>query len=115
MPVGEPMNFDVKYFESHVTIEPVFDERLEVFKQICARHGFRAADLLMQKRKADTATRSSKDTFCTGRHKDYAVLMERMNAVASEATGAGFQVWRKKIEAVVFDERFSAGSSNETA
>jgi len=58
---------DVKYFEIHVTIEPVEGERLELFKTICFKHGFRVADLIMVKKRKITEERSDRDQFCTGR------------------------------------------------
>jgi len=61
---------DVLYYESHVTVEPVFDERLEKFKEICAPHTFKPAKLLMKKRSFDTPVRSEYDTFCTGKNKN---------------------------------------------
>jgi len=41
------------YFESHVTIVPVFDARIEQLKFLYEFHGFKVADLLIQKRQAD--------------------------------------------------------------
>jgi hypothetical protein len=93
------------YFEAHVTIEPVFEERLEQFKAICKRHGFRAAELLMKKRKEDTVERSKYDTFCTGRGKHYDDLLQRTLAVVSDAAEAGLSVWRYKIENTLIDVR----------
>lgn len=96
---------EVKYYECHITIEPVFDQGLEEFKSICASQNFRVADLLMMKSRSETAKRSNKDTFCTGHGKDYEELFQRMDCVVEEAQKSGFQVWRKKIEAILFDER----------
>lgn len=91
------------YFESHVTIEPVFDERLDQLRQVCERHRFRVADLLMKKRKADSATRSAFDTFCTGRGQDADELRQRMEDLVHELQTEGFQVWRFKLEAALVD------------
>ncbi len=54
------------YFECHITIEPVFEERLDQLKMICQFFNFKVADLLMQKRSSDTKKRSKNDTFITG-------------------------------------------------
>lgn len=59
----------------------------------------------MQRRAQDTPERSAKDTFCTARHKDYEPLCHLMRLVSQELQKAGFNVWRQKIEAVVYDER----------
>lgn len=39
------------YYESHITVEPVFDERLDRFSELCDGRGFRPAKLMMKKRK----------------------------------------------------------------
>jgi hypothetical protein len=96
---------DVKYYECHVTLEPVFGGRLESLKELAASHGFKPAKLLMQKRAESTPERSNKDTFCTGHSKSFDDIKERMNALTEALRNAGFAVWRRKIEAVVFDER----------
>jgi hypothetical protein len=93
------------YFEAHVTIEPVFGERLELFKTICRAHLFRPAELLMKKRQADTAKRSRYDTFCTARSGSYADIVERTTCVVGLLRKAGFTVWRFKIENTLIDVR----------
>lgn len=93
------------YYESHITIEPVFDERLEHFKSICGNYRFKAAELLMKKRKEEKAERSQYDTFCTGRSKSFVDLKNDMNDLLIHLMLDGFQVWRYKIEAVVLDEK----------
>lgn len=93
------------YFEAHVTIEPVFDERLTLFKAVCARHGFRAADLLMQKRQEDVPERSKHDTFATGRSSTYLTLYDSTIALMLELTSQNFKIWRYKIENTLLDVR----------
>lgn len=99
---------EAKYYESHITIEPVFGSRLQMFKNICSVFSFKAADLLMQKDRKETAKRSAKDTFCTGRDKDFENLKNRMECLALHLRFENFQVWRCKIEAVLIDERVTA-------
>jgi hypothetical protein len=96
---------EVIYYESHVTVEPVFDSRLETFRSIAATYRFRVADLFMQRERKDTPERSSKDSFCTGRSKSFEEIKTNMDALANDLQRSGIQVWRKKIEAVVYDER----------
>jgi hypothetical protein len=93
------------YFESHVTIEPVFDERLELFQKICMKHNFRVAELLLQKRKKDKPNRSKLDSFCTGRDKNNLILVEKMIGLIQDLKNAGFKVWRYKIEAALLDSK----------
>lgn len=38
------------YYESHITIEPVFDDKLELASNIAIKYKFKVASLLMQKR-----------------------------------------------------------------
>lgn len=104
---------DVKYYESHITIEPVFGEQLELFRMLCKDYGFKAADLLMQKEREDTPVRSDKDTFCTGRGKDFDDLKARMLRLTAQLEDHGYQVWRRKIEAILYDERSKSHEENQ--
>lgn len=94
------------YYESHITVEPVFEERLEKFTELCAVHGFRPAKLMMQKRSSDTPERSKHDSFCTGRGKTENELAARMHGLVQDLQDAGFAVWRYKIEHVILDFKF---------
>jgi|SRR6478609_1449828 len=93
------------YYESHVTFEPVFDERLELLRRLCDVNEFRVAELLMQKRPDDTPERSKYDTFCSGRDEDATKLTTRMLSLVASAQGMGFKVWRYKIENVILDSK----------
>ena len=102
------MNFgdkDVLYYEAHITIEPVFDERLDEFKICCEKFNFRAADLMMKKRQQDKPERSSYDTFSTGRSQNYLDLYTRTANLCELLERNGFDVWRYKIEATLIDVR----------
>lgn len=101
------------YFESHVTIEPVFDGALEIFKALALGFGFRVADLLMQKRKQDSPERSKFDTFATGRSKSYEELERNTLALVAAAQATGFQVWRYKIENTLIDVRLKTFTEPE--
>lgn len=94
------------YYECHVTIEPVFEERLEELRKIAQCSYFHVAELLMQKREEDTPERSKYDTFCTGRSKSYYDMVDRMRVVVFALQDAGFKVWRYKIEDAVLDSRY---------
>jgi hypothetical protein len=93
------------YYEAHVTVEPVFDERLEQFSELCKKYQFRAADLLMKKRKNDTPARSSFDSFCTGRSNIQSELFDRMIGLLDDLKNSDFKVYRYKIEAALFDSK----------
>ena len=93
------------YFEAHVTIEPVFDERLSQFKTIADKHNFRVADLLMQKRQQDTPERSKHDSFCTSRNVFFHAIRINLLMLVKELKEKGFDVWRYKIEDTVVDSQ----------
>jgi hypothetical protein len=94
------------YYEAHITIEPVFDERLKAFQECAPLYGFRVADLLMQKRSSDTAERSQYDTFATGRHQHLVALKIKMLALINWLNDNGYKVWRYKIEDTLIDSRY---------
>lgn len=94
-----------RYYECHVTLEPVFDERLEQLQALAKQYGFQVAKLLLKRRASDTEKRSSKDSFCTYKCIEYVPTKIVMDNFVSVLRREGFQVWRQKIEAVVYDER----------
>lgn len=93
------------YFEGHVTIEPVFDERRELASTIALKHKFKLADLLMKKREEDTEERSAKDTFMTGHGQSLLNMKIRTIHLVNELKLNGFKVWRYKIEDTIMDSR----------
>ncbi len=95
------------YFEAHVTVEPVFDGRLQELAEIAFEHRFKVADLLMQKRKVDSPDRSRFDTFCTSRSKDFEDIKTRTGQLVFDLQDKGFAVWRYKIEDTLVDSNAS--------
>ena len=89
------------YYECHVTVAPVFGERLEALQRLAAEYDFKVAKLLMGK------GLSAKDSFCTGHAKDFESLQDRMLRLSEDLARHDFLLWRRKIEAVVLDERFA--------
>lgn len=97
---------DGLYYECHVTIEPVLEEKeIEELKFIASLQGFRLANLLMQKRKEDAPERSKYDTFMTGHSKTYRDLEQRMIYLIRDLQIYGYKVWRYKIEDTIMDSR----------
>jgi hypothetical protein len=89
------------YFESHVTTDPVSEDDLEDFQEICARHMFKVAELIKQ-----NGTPSDRDAFCSGRSYNYSELLLRMARLVHELnSNARFNVRRFKVEAVLFDSK----------
>jgi hypothetical protein len=94
------------YFEAHVTIEPVFDERLDNFAEICSKYKFRVAELLMKKREEHQELRSKYDSFCTGRGVSYKDLELRMIELIKNLKQREYKVWRYKIESTLLDSKY---------
>ena len=93
------------YFESHVTIDPVFDNERDEVATIAVQHGFKLAKLLMQKRKEDTPEQSKHDTFMTGHGKQSGDITERTIALVKDLQAHKYKVRRYKIEDTVLDSR----------
>lgn len=93
------------YLETHVTIEPIFDDRLEQASILAKEHGFKIASLLMKKREQDTEERSKYDTFMTGHGKDLELMEIKVTKLVKALIAAGFKVWRYKIEDTLMDSR----------
>lgn len=95
------------YFEAHVTLEPVFDTRLERLKEIAKQYHFRVADLVMQKNAADAGTPHGKDSFCTSRSKEWRVIESRTRYFVNALMSEGFKVYRYKIENTLVDSKIT--------
>lgn len=95
----------VKYYECHITIDPVdpYDAAKQAhLRDTASRYGFRVAKLIMQKERVPNPD----DSFMTARNATYQGMKRFMDLQHRELEAEGFTVRRKKIEAVVFDERF---------
>jgi hypothetical protein len=99
------MNIAKHYFECHVTIEPIFDEKLDAAKLLAQKFGFKIASLLMKKRETETETRSKYDTFMTAHDKDLGNMKLRLTHLVHELKVQKFKIWRYKIEDTVMDSR----------
>lgn len=93
------------YFEAHVTIEPVFDHDREHVQLLASQHGFKLADLLMQKRALDAPERSKHDTFMTSHGIELTEIKNRLILLIRALKANGYKVWRYKIEDTVLDSR----------
>lgn len=92
---------DPLYYECHITIEPVEDERLQVFTNLCDKYSFKVASLLMQK----SLKKSNLDSFTTGKDKDYERLKSRMYDLVSDLRLWNFKIYRYKIEGILLDTK----------
>lgn len=93
--------------ECHITIEPVFSERLELAKRIADAWGFKVATLLMVK--DDGATEPSRlDTFMTSHSPIYDIIETNMRMCVDSMQSNGFSVLRYKIELILLDSKYQS-------
>ncbi len=92
-----------KYYESHVTIDPVIDAYKRQLTELAEAFKFKVADLLMSKEGHLVA--SDHDMFMTGHSHDYELLNRNMIALVLALAEQGYKVRRYKMEAVIFDSR----------
>jgi len=93
------------YYESHVTIDPVFDARRKVAILCAAYYGFRLAKLIMRKDYADAETESTDDTFMTAVAYDLSDIQYRTRGLVEMLLRNQFVVRRYKIEDAIMDSR----------
>lgn len=91
------------YYESHITIDPVYEDGLAKFKDIAAIYNFRVAELLMVKK--DQYLQSTKDSFCTSRSKDYTQIVNDTICLVEALQEEDFHVRRYKIEDTLVDSK----------
>lgn len=92
-----------RYYECHITIEPVFDDRLSALKMVAGFFDFKVADLLMYKKAISDQEPSRKDTFLSGRSDTFEDLEYRMKNLLYSLKVSRFAIWRYKIELVLLD------------
>jgi hypothetical protein len=97
-----------RYYEAHVTIDPVEGEERMSFETCCRCHGFRPADLLMTK-SAGKLEPWDGDAFCTARHEDYVTIVNMTRYLVERLMDCGFKVRRFKIEDTLLDSRLGDG------
>lgn len=87
------------YYESHVTLEPVEGDRLELLTKFAGVYGFRVAELLMRREGG------REDSFCTARHADWDTIVQRTMAFVRALQGNDYAVRRYKIEDTLVDSK----------
>lgn len=88
------------YFETHITIDPVEEDREYLLKGLASSFGFRVAELYMKK-----GGRSRLDSFMTTRGTDYEDVQQRTIACVETLQKEGYTVRRYKIENTLLDVR----------
>lgn len=83
----------------------MYGERLQAFQILCEKFHFKIADFLLWKDRPSNERRGNLDAFCTGRAKTYEEGATKLFGLSDALTAAGIDVWRRKIEAVLLDER----------
>lgn len=93
-------------YETHITIEPVLDDRRKMDLQLIAEQcHFKVAELLMVK-KDGKMSESRLDSFLTGHDKEYPKAYDNMTDLISRLQQANFKVWRYKIECIILDSKY---------
>ena len=92
-------------YEVHITVEPVFGDDLNRFKEVSREFGFSVATLLMQKDRESTPERSDRDSFCSAKGEYLINLQTSAQSLIHELKSAGFKVWRYKVEEILIDVR----------
>lgn len=92
-------------YECHVTIDPVFDDRLDELKELVKPFRFKVADLIMKKSALSEELPSKKDTFMTGHGTDYDGLKTRMVGLIRDVKEENYSVRRYKIEEILLDSK----------
>jgi hypothetical protein len=93
------------YYESHITISPVFGTDREQAEKIGEVYGFRMAKLVMRKAANDPGSNHTDDSFMTGHSINLADIEERTAKTALSLRAAGFVIRRYKIEETMCDSR----------
>lgn len=93
------------YYESHITIEPLFGVKLGEAAAIGRAYGYKMADLFFQKRVEDTLERSRMDSFMTGHSKEMRDIVDRQRSCVVALITSGVNVFRYKVEHVIIDSR----------
>lgn len=93
------------YYESHVTLKPVFSYELERLKLIAEMYDFRVAELLL-KREDGTEELSQKDSFCSAKSENLEDICNRTKLFVQKLNHE-FEVIRYKIEDTLLDSRIN--------
>ncbi len=93
------------YYECHITVDPVFKDKLDILIAQAGNQYFRVADLVMLKEDGSSKV-STKDAFLTGRHEDFNILYERMHELIRCLKWWGFTIRRYKIEKTILDSKY---------
>lgn len=93
------------YYECHITIDPVTNERQQNLKEIIHHYNFRIADLYLKKDNGEQGDKHTLDCFVSGRSNDYVDIFLRMKACILSLRNNAFNVRRFKIEDTLLDSR----------
>ncbi len=102
----------MSYYEIHVTTDPVFDGgEVVLLKSLCAKHGFKVAELLKR-----NGASHDLDSFATAHSKTYGGAVVKTLGLLGLLKTNGFKIRRYKIEHCILDSRtddsaFPLGSS----
>jgi len=98
MESSEFYNTDL-YFEAHITIEPIPQEKVSALKALCKRYEFRLADFILLH--GDKEPKA----FCTTRDRLWSTINKKVHEFKTTLGQEGYKVLRYKIENTLVDVR----------
>lgn len=84
------------YYEAHVTIPPVPEERLPEVDELCSQLGWQRSTFVMHKNRVPNA-------FVSARHADRDEMILMVHDMIRALTGLGYEILRWKIEDTLLD------------
>lgn len=88
-------------YEIHVTIDPVYGEKLEHFKYLAEIFRFKVANLIKQ-----NGQPNDRDQFATSHTDTLAKATERTRHFVDSLRNADFNVRRYKVEQIILDSKY---------
>lgn len=93
------------YYECHITIEPVFEDRLIQLQEVASTHSFKVANLILRKSHSDPGIPAQDDTFCSAKSDNLETLRAQMLLMLENLMAFGYKILRYKIESIVIDSK----------
>ena len=90
------------YYEVHVTIDPIAEQRVKVLRSVADAFGYRLAKLIMRKEGGRDVPHTD-DMFLTTRGIEYEEVEENLTNFVRALQTANFKVRRYKIEDTLVD------------
>jgi hypothetical protein len=90
------------YYEVHVTLDPISEQRVKVLRSVADAFGYRIAKLIMRKEGGRDVPHTD-DMFLTTRGVEYGEVVDNMVSFIRALGASNFKVRRYKIEDTLID------------